>query len=76
MKTATFELKCRRCGKVFDGPSTGEDYALPFIIELLGSQKDNLYKTGGVLSKTSIHQCDKDGNGVGDLIGYRLHEDN
>lgn len=64
---AQFEYKCRRCGQVVDGPSTaGKNASMALIGVITGAKPEPM------LSMVSIHSCDIGGEGVTDLIGYRL----
>lgn len=72
MKTAVFEYKCRRCGKVFDGCETAADRAYDVLVqlEILGNSGPGI-----PMRYLSWHdKCRGEGTGVGDLIGYRIEE--
>lgn len=64
---AQFEYKCRRCGQVTNGPTTAKKNGPTFLVNVVTEAKPE-----PMLSMISIHSCDIGGEGVTDLIGYRL----
>ena len=71
MKEATYEYKCRRCGKIFDGVCIGKEFA---DIRLIDTLKTGVSYCGDIpICKEGFHNDCKDGGvGVGDIIGYRI----
>lgn len=64
---AQFEYKCRRCGQVTDGSATAKKNGSTFLVNIVMDIKPE-----PMLSMVGVHSCDSGGEGVTDLIGYRL----
>lgn len=71
MATATFEYKCRRCGKLHGGSQVGSEYA---DTTLSAALFDRSYPTASPILKTVIGHCDDGGGGIADLVGYRVED--
>ncbi len=71
MKTAHFEYKCRRCGKIEKNPHCAAAKAIGLLI--VAMECENITKAP---AKYDYHICEDGGHGVADLIGYGIKEDN
>jgi hypothetical protein len=71
--TATFELKCRRCGVIHTGSTGSKKLVYVNIISLINNLEMNrIINTGVSETLLSIHECEDGGYGVSDLIGAKL----
>ena len=70
-----FEYKCRRCSTVFDGCESSAQSA---SIHLVNACHLTFLKHSAVPPpKVSFHKCFpvmREGEGIGDLIGYRIED--
>lgn len=73
-KVAEFEYKCRRCGGIYRNPSCSYLMGERILIEIsvLGGRTDP--ENGGQVGKLSTHRCGDGGQGLADLIGFRMVE--
>lgn len=64
MEMRTFEYRCRKCGKVFDGPSVPKERGAQLLAEYVATGN-------GEIRHLFLHDC-ADGVGIADLIGWRI----
>ena len=74
MKEAQFEYKCRRCGKIDRNPCCSPDMAWRILVEITMSGKGGDAARGGSIYLHTSHRCGDGGEGLADLIGYRVVE--
>jgi len=82
--TAVYEYKCRRCDKVFDGCECGAKFASGYLIELLITGRTSGPSAAMGPRMIESHFCKKTdtetfvegGIGVGDIIGFRIEDQN
>lgn len=71
MKEASFEYKCRRCGKIELNPHSCEEIANTELTYCILGIKSSLPQAPTLLSQ---HLCEDGGRGVSDLQGFQVHD--
>lgn len=77
MKTAHFEYKCRRCGKIDLNPHLGipDGCESKATIELINAMMDVKSTSCQSPKMLSLHTCADSECGITDLIGYHITDD-
>jgi hypothetical protein len=77
MKTAHFEYKCRRCGKIEINPrlDVSDGNESKATIELINAMWNRQSTSPQSPRMMSLHTCDDSGCGVADLSGYHITDD-
>ena len=76
MKRAIFQYKCRLCEETYDSFSAGKELAWRVLFELIYDSKIVAEPLVGLKPKMmEMHSGCKHGNGIGDLLGYKIVED-
>jgi DNA-directed RNA polymerase subunit RPC12/RpoP len=68
---ASFEYKCRRCGKINLNPHCNKDLALTESIKVINGIQSELPQAPTLMS---LHLCKDGGTGISDLQGFRVTE--
>jgi len=76
MESATFQYKCRRCGAIYDEGHTGKEFAQYVLLSVISGSKVKL-QIGNRPELLNVHSCGAPyhGEGVSDLIGYKVYDD-
>ena len=69
---AQFEYRCRRCGCVSRNPCCSPDLARWILVEVTMNGAGGDVKKGGRVYAHVSHSCKDGGEGMADLIGYRV----
>ena len=69
---AQFEYRCRRCGAVYRNPCCSPDLARGILVEVALHGFGGDAKKGGRVYAHATHGCKDGGEGIADLIGYRV----
>lgn len=72
---AIFEAKCRRCGGILSGPCSAEGNAHLHLTAIAVNGKPIPQMGSTFLHPINVHACDDGGQGLADLIGYRVAEE-
>lgn len=71
-KAAEFEYKCRRCGGIYRNPGCSYLMGERILMEISAIGRRTDPEKGGHVGKLSTHQCEDGGQGLADLIGFRM----
>ena len=69
---AQFEYRCRRCGELYRNPCCSPDLARWILIEVAMLGSGGSTKKGGKVYRYTTHGCKDGGEGIADLLGYRI----
>jgi hypothetical protein len=77
VKTAHFEYKCRRCGKIDLNPhlDVSDGNESKATIELINAMMDLKTTSPQSPKMLSLHTCADSECGVSDLVGYHITDD-
>ena len=67
--SASFEYKCRRCGRIEENPHASNELCERGLIGVVTNEGKPYAMPGGVISMVTTHSCKDGGMGVADLIG-------
>jgi len=69
MKTANFQYKCRRCGKMYTRMCGGEHRTSDLFEILEVMEKGSSGRGSQRISSYDVHSCHEDAMGIADFVG-------
>jgi hypothetical protein len=73
---AQFEYRCLRCGDIYRNPCCSPDLARRILSEITMHGVGGDENKGGRVHIHTTHGCKDGGEGLADLIGYRVVDTN
>ena len=74
MREAQFEYSCRRCGELFHNPCCSRTLARSILQQIATHGYGGDFHKGGRVHAICTHGCEDGGEGLADMMGYRMQE--